>query len=140
MRNNGRGPNIMTMNGRKLLGASVVVIAMMLGTASVEADTGDCSNELDDVATAISNADFDNARDQTRLLNKVTQTRAKVDLDKCSDALDKLDDIDTKVLALSTPGGKGGKTKLDDPADATAIFGATNAAATCIATITTCAD
>ena len=123
------------MNSRTFFGASAFAIVLSLGIAgATTAAEDDCTSELDEVAAAIDAGDFKNEKDRTRLNGKVIQAQAKVDLDKCSDALDKLDDIDEKVAALSD-GVR--KNKLS-PAAAIAIMDATADAAQCIASLSTC--
>jgi len=87
---------------------------------------------LDALRAAIDNAIFTGknaATDRANLLRKVDATQAKV-VDKTADAVQKLEDIRTTVVALSTPDVKG-KTKLE-AAGAAAIIAAVDAAETCI--------
>ena len=115
-----------------------VISAATLGlcfAGSVTADSGDCATELQAVTDVINAATFmGRGADQTNLGNKVVQATAKVNLEKCDGALDKLADIDMKVMDLSDDIGK----KKLSPEDATAIMTATSAAAQCIGMIATC--
>ena len=95
-----------------------------------------CGEEFVALQEAISIADFLNAKDRTGVANKATQAEAKANLHKCSDALDKLDDIDTKVTSISDP-QQTPKVKLSEEA-ATNIMDKTGAAAACIGTISRC--
>ena len=123
------------MKSKKLIN---VISAATLGlclTGSATAGPGDCANDLTAVTDAINAATFTGpGPDQTKLGNKVVQATAKVNLNKCDDALNKLDDIDMKVMDLSDDVGK---QKLS-PEDATTIMNATSAAVQCIGMITTC--
>ena len=116
-------------------GLAGICLAFTFAGPSVAAP-GDCGEELDGLKYVISSAtSFTNpVPDQNNLLNKVEQARAKVDLDKCSDALDKLNDIDAKVTDLSDDIGK----KKLGVTDAAAILDASQSAAICIGPITTC--
>jgi len=125
------------MSSRKFFGTVALATTLTLAAAGGSTATpGDCSSELGAVASAIASGDFTSEMDRTRLDGKVVQAQAKVDLDKCSDALDKLDDINGKVADLSDAIGK---QKLS-PAAATAIMDATATAAQCIASLSTCVE
>ena len=125
------------MMSRNFFSAAVAAITLALTTAGTgSAAPGDCSSELDAVATAIMDGDFRNDKDQTRLDGKGIQAQAKVDLDKCSDALDKLGDIDDKVSALSD----GNRKQKLPPEDAMDIMDETAIAVQCIASISTCIE
>lgn len=125
------------MMSKNIFSVAVAAIALALTTAGTgSAAPGDCSSELDAVADAIAAGDFRNEKDRTRLHGKVIQAQAKVDLDKCSDAIDKLDDIDDKVSALSD----GNRKQKLPPEDAMDIMDETAIAALCIASIPTCVE
>lgn len=129
------GDKDISMNSRTFFGASALAIALSLGIASAAtAGVDDCMSELDAVAAAIDAGDFANQMDRTRLNGKVIQAQAKVNIDKCSNALDKLDSINDKVADLSD----GIRKQKLSPAAATAIMDATGSAAQCIASLTTC--
>ena len=96
------------------------------------ADGPFCVGEFAALQDAITIADFLNERDRTGVSNKATQAEAKANLHKCSDALDKLDEIDAKVTSLSDP-QQTRKVKLSEAA-ATDIMLKTGAAAACIGT------
>ena len=129
-----RGKEI-SMNSGTFFGASALALVLSLGVAgAVTAAADDCVSELDAVADAIYNGNFRVKMDRKRLFAKVIQARAKLDLDKCSDSLDKLDSINDKVADLSDDSGK----KKLPPEDATAIMDAAGAAAECIALLKTC--
>ena len=116
----------------KLIGAATLGLCVV---GSVNAAPGDCATEFTGVTDAIGVAVFmGRGADQANLENKVTQGGAKVNLDKCDGALDKLADIDMKVMDLSDDVGK---QKLS-PEHAAAIMGETSIAAQCIGEITTC--
>jgi hypothetical protein len=89
--------------------------------------------ELDALRFAINGATFTGksaSGDRANLLRKVNAAQAKVAEGKFADAIQKLEDIRTTVVALSTPDAKG-KTKLD-AAGAAAIIAAVDAAEACI--------
>jgi len=115
-----------------------VISAAILGlcfAGSVTADSGDCAAELQAVTVAITAATFmGRGADKTNLGNKVVQATAKVNFDKCDGAVDKLADIDMKVMDLSDDIGK----KKLSPEDATTIMNATSTAVQCIGMIETC--
>jgi len=101
------------------------------------ADGPFCVGEFEALQVEIDNAIFLNERDRTGVSNKATQAEAKANLHKCSDALDKLDEIDAKVTSLSDP-QQTRKVKLSEE-DATNIMLKTGAAVECIdATISSC--
>jgi hypothetical protein len=102
-------------------------------TPSAEVASAPCQAELDALRAAINGATFmskNAATDQANLLRKVDAAQAKVAEGKTADAVEKLEDIRTTVVALSTPDRKG-KTKLDG-ARAAAIIAAVDAAEACI--------
>jgi hypothetical protein len=98
-----------------------------------EASVASCESELNALQSVIEGASFTGrkaATDEAGLLGKVAEARAKLAEGKPTDAVRKLEDIRTAVTALSTPDA-GGKTKLD-PADATRIVAAVEAAERCV--------
>ena len=92
-----------------------------------------CQAELDALRAAIGTASFTGKNAETNRANlriKVDDAQAKLAEGKATDAIQKLEDIRTTVVALSTP-DVNGKTKLNTE-DAAAIIEAVNAAEACI--------
>ena len=99
-------------------------MGMWTSVASANHFTGACAAELNAVEFEIGQAVFlgqNAATDQSNLLAKLEAAGAKVQLGKPADAVDKLDDISTKVTELvSAP-----KPKLADGSGiTTAVVGA----------------
>jgi hypothetical protein len=118
----------------KIVTAGVLAVSVV-GPVSA-ADGPFCAGEFRLLQETISYANFLNEKDRTGVSNKATQAEAKANLHKCSDALDKLDDIDMKVSSISDP-EQTRKTKLGED-DANNIMLKTNNTAACIGTISPC--
>ena len=113
-------------NSMKAVTLALLVAAMGMWTSAARANhfLGACAFELNSVEAAIQVAVFQGqnaATDQSNLLAKLEAAGAKVQLGKFSDAVDKLNDISTKVTELvSAP-----KPKLADGSGInTAVVGA----------------
>ena len=98
-----------------------------------EVTASSCQAELETLRAAIDGATFTGKNASTNRANlrlKADEAQAKLADGKAADAIQKLENIRTTVVALSTP-DVNGKTKLD-PEDAAAIIEAVNAAEACI--------
>lgn len=113
------------------------ITAPFVATPSAEVALAPCQAELDALRLATNSATFTSrnaSADRANLLRKVDAAQAKIADGKFADAVQKLEDIRTTVVALSTPDAKG-KTKLD-AAGAAAIIAAADAAEACIQALT----
>jgi len=86
---------------------AAVAVAALVAANAVKAShiEGACADQLNAVEAAIAAARFTgmNAEmDQTRMLAKLDAADAKVDQEKYSDAIDKLDEIASKADELAT--------------------------------------
>lgn len=102
-------------------------------SANVTASASACEAELTALRNAIDDATFtgrNGSAAQANLVLKVDATRAKLEQGKPADAIEKLEDVRTNVVALSTPDANG-KTKLGEE-DAADIISAVDAAEACI--------
>jgi len=112
----------------------VLLASSLLLPYAAQAAPGDCSTELGAVATAIESADYLGTRNadmnRSNLIAKLDAAYAKLDLDKFSDAIDKLLNISDKATAWADPDLR--KPKL---LDATGINEAVGDAITCVGTV-----
>lgn len=109
---------------RTLIALVSVPFALAAGAAHAS-DTTTCVGEVSVVKDAITAGVFTNAINQTNLLLKVDAARAKLDLNKPSDAVDLLIAVSDKATELATAT----KPKL---ADATGINATASTAVACI--------
>jgi len=111
----------------------VLFASSLLLPFAAQAAPGDCSTELGAVATAIESANYLGTRNadmnRSSLLTKLDAAYAKLDLDKFSDAIDKLLTISDKATAWADPDLR--KPKLDNATD---INEAVGEAITCVGT------
>ena len=111
--------------------ALLAATAVVLAAAAPAATVADCQQSITTLTAQTAATTFFGshaATDQANLIGKLTAASTKLDQSKLADAIQKLTDFRTKVVALQATG------KID-PAGASTLIAGADAAIACIASL-----